>query len=121
MPGPAIGQIVAGHTGDHDMPEFESRGRLGQATRFIGIHDTGLTGLHRTKAAVPRAHIAQDHKRGHPPAETFMLIGAVRPLTDGMQRLSLEQLIDGALRSPAGIADPNPGRQSGPFLFQGFM
>src|SRR5204862_5315818 len=59
MFGPAVGQIVASDGGNDNVSEAQSGGRLRYALRLVKFERFSLPLGHRTKAAWPRADVAQ--------------------------------------------------------------
>ena len=81
----AIGHVIAGYGGDHDMLEPESLDAFGYALGFVLLEGERFGSIHRAKAAGAGAAIAGDHKRGSAPAPALPAIWALGALADGMK------------------------------------
>ena len=62
--GCTVGEIVAGHHGDHREAQPHLLDRLGHPGRLVGIERFGLAGVDQAEAALPGAPLARDHERG---------------------------------------------------------
>jgi len=81
----AIGHVIAGYGGDHDMLEPESLDAFGDALGFVLLERKGFGGIHRAKAAGTGAAIPGDHKRGCASAPALPAIRALGALADGVE------------------------------------
>jgi hypothetical protein len=57
--GAAVGQVVAGDRGHHDVLQAELLDRLGDAARLVLVEPGGLAGLDVAEAAGPGAGVAR--------------------------------------------------------------
>ena len=83
--GAAVGQVVAGHRGDHDVLQAEPGARLGQAVGLVEGHGLGHAALDGAEAARPGADLAQDHERRGPAGPALRAVRAPRALADRLQ------------------------------------
>ena len=74
--GAAVGQVVAGHRRDHDVPQAEPGAGLGQPVGLVERDGLGMAALDRAEAARAGADLAQDHERRRPPGPAFRAVRA---------------------------------------------
>ena len=61
--GTAVGQVVPGDAGHHDVVETHGADGLRDATGLVVVEPGGLAGLDGAEPACPRTDVAQDHDR----------------------------------------------------------
>src|SRR5207247_8808178 len=106
----AVGEIVAIHRRDHDVLETELADGASHALGLLAVLPRRSPVRDRTVAAVPRAHVAQDHEGGGRVLPAPADLRTVRFLAPGMQvGLPHEPLYPEAIR-PAGRAHLPPRR-----------
>ena len=98
--GAAVGQVVAGDAGHHDVLQAQADHGLGHAARLVGIRRLRPALGHAAKTAGPRTGVAQDHERGRLLGVAFHAIGTFRMIADGLQL----QFIDQPGRKVIGVA-----------------
>ena len=81
----AVGQIVARHRRDDDVPQPQAMRRLRHAGRLVVFERIGRTLGHGAEAAGASADIAEDHKGGGAARIALGPIGAARVFTDRLQ------------------------------------
>ena len=135
--GAAVGEVVAGHGGDHGVGQAEPRDRLGHPVGLVGVEGQRLAGVDQAEPAGPGAAVAVDHERGravgpaledvraagllahrdqvevaHGPAQAEELVA--HPGRDPQpRRLALGQG-QPAVGVDAGLAQPDASRAPGP-------
>ena len=92
--GPAVGQVVAGDRGDHDVLEAHLRDRLGDAPRLVVVEPGGLAGLDRAEAAGAGADVAQDHDRRGPLVPAVPDVGAAGLLADRVEVQAAQEALE---------------------------
>ena len=92
MTGAAVGQIIARHGGDDDVPEAQALGGFGHAGGFAGIERERLGGGHRAKLAGAGAAVAANDERGGAFAPAFPMIRTPRTFANGVELQLAEQL-----------------------------
>ena len=107
--GPAVGELIAGHAGDHDVAEIHAGHGIGHPRRFAEIQLRGPSGLDGAEVARPGTDVAEDHYRGGAARPAFAKVGALRALADGMQTLAFDQLADGGITRAVGQPGSEPG------------
>ena len=65
---------------------------FGNVTRFFGIEESGLSFSYGTEAAMTRADVAAEHKRGGAIGPTLENVWTTRFLADGVQVETFDQL-----------------------------
>ena len=85
MIGPAVLEIVACDSRDHDVFQFHAEHRLGYALRFVFLQRERLCRCYCAKSACAGATIASDHKGGCALAPTFPAVRALRALANRVQ------------------------------------
>ncbi len=93
-PGAAVGQVVAGDRGDHDVLEAHLRHGFGDPTRLVVVEPGRATGLDRTEAAGPGAGVAQDHHRGGALVPAVPDVGAAGLLAHGVEVQATQQALE---------------------------
>src|SRR6185369_5879673 len=71
-PGAAVGQVVAGDTGDRRVPQAHGDDRLGDPARFVGVELGRLAGVDLAEVTPPGALIAADEEGGLPVLPAFI-------------------------------------------------
>jgi len=94
VPGAAIGEVVAGDGGDHDVAEAEVGGGLGDAEGFVGFNVIGVAVGDAAEATVSGADAPEDQEGGRAAGEALAAVGAGGVGADGMQAQGAEQGID---------------------------
>ena len=92
MPGPAVGQIVPVHRGDHGEGQAQARHGFGHPLGLPGVHRPRAALAHVAEPAVAGAHVPQQHEGGgavDPPA--LMEVGAPGLLADRDQALGPDE------------------------------
>ena len=115
MAGPAVAQVVAVHTGDHDVRELQRRDRLGQIRGLVGIERQRPAVTDVAEWATPRADVAHDHERRRAFAEAFADVRAGGFLADGVQMVLAQDLLDLVEARARWGANTDPRRLREPF------
>ena len=100
MLGAAIGQVVARDRSDDDMLQAQPRSGFGQPLGLIALGRRGTAALDGTKAAGPRADVAQDHERGRLLRIALHPVGTFGVFADRFQ----PQLVEQPGREMVGVA-----------------
>jgi len=87
----AVGQLVAIHRGQDDVPESESRDRFGDAAGLVGVQRLRSSGLDGTEPAGTGAHIAQEQERCRTVCPAFAEVGALRAFANGVKVEHVEE------------------------------
>ncbi len=72
-----VGEVVAGHRGDHGVLQVKRPDGPGQALRFIPVGRIGNLRVDLAEPAVPGAFVTQDHECCCAAVPAFSLVGAV--------------------------------------------
>ena len=83
--GAAVGQFIARDGSDDGVLQAHEPDRLGHAARLVVIELGRAAGLHRAKAAAPRADVAENHDRGRLARPTFAEVRALGALANGVE------------------------------------
>ena len=107
-PGAAVGQVVAGHTGDRRVLQPHRGHALGDPARLVAVQFGGLTGVDLAEVAPAGALLAADQERRFAVFPAFVDVGAAGFLADGVQALPADQTLQrGELRTHPGAGlDP---------------
>src|SRR3989449_6781435 len=106
----AVGEIVAIHRRDHDVLETELADGASHALGLLAVLPRRSPVRDRTVAAVPRAHVAQDHEGGGRVLPALADIRTVRFLAHGMQVGVAHEPLEPEVIRPAGRAHLQPRR-----------
>ena len=110
--GAAVGQVVARHRGDDDVPQAQPMGRLGDAGRFVVFEVVGPALGDRAEAARPGADVAEDHEGGGAAGVTLGPIGTAGVLADRLQAQLAQQLLGEEIPISARQLALQPRRQT---------
>ncbi len=106
--GAAVGQVVAGHCGDHGVGQAEPGHRLGHPPGLVGVGWQRLAGVDQAEPAGPGAPVAVDHERGRAVGPALVDVRAAGLLANCHQ----VQLAQGPAQRPVLLAhaglDPQP-------------
>ena len=108
----AVGQVVAGDRGHHDVLQPEARDRLGDPARLVVVEPGRPAGLDVAEPAGAGARVAEDHDRGGALVPALADVRAVGLLADRVEVQAAEQALEvvvvlagGQLRAdPVGVA-----------------
>ena len=87
----AVGQVVAGHAGNHHMPQPQPPGRLGNAPRLVRFRRRRAAVLDRAEPTTPRADLAENHEGGRLLGVTLHAIRTAGLVADRLQVQFLQQ------------------------------
>ena len=114
--GAAVGEVVAIHRGDDDVLEPELGDGAADALRLLAVLPRRLAVGDRAVAAVPRAHVAQDHEGGGGVLPALADVRAVRLLAHGVQVEVAHEPAQADVVGAARRAHLEPARACGPRL-----
>ncbi len=103
--GPAVGQVVAGHHGEHGMVEAQVIDGLGHPVGLGGVGRERLRGVDGAETAGPGAALAEQHERGRALVPALVDVGAARFLAHRHQ----VELAGEALQLPVPGVGPHLG------------
>jgi hypothetical protein len=117
--GSAVGEFVAGHTGDDAVAQAHGGDCFGHAGRLAKVEFGGPPGLDRAEVAGAGADIAQDHQGGRAAGPALAKVRAFRALADGVEPVRIHELPHGLVAGAAGYLCPEPRGFAGNFHGQG--
>ena len=124
--GAAVGQVVAGDAGHHDVVEAHGGDRLGDAARLVVVEPGGPARLDGAEPAGPGADVAQDHHRRGALVPALAHVGADRLLADRVEVQAAQQALEVVVvvarghpgLDPVRVPAQGPGAHGGGCLHQ---
>ena len=108
--GAAVGQVVAGHAGDHRVGQTHPLHGLGHPLGLAGVEGQGLAGVDQAEPAGPGAPRAVDHEGGGPVGPALVDVGAAGLLAHRDQIEVAEAVLEAEVVVAHAGLDPQPGR-----------
>ena len=90
----AVGQVVTGDAGHHDVVEAHGAHRLRDAAGLVVVEPGGPAGLDGAEPARPGADVAQDHDRRGALVPALAHVGADRLLADRVEVQAAQQPLE---------------------------
>ena len=90
----AVGEVVTGDAGDHDVLEPHRGDGLRDAARLVVVEPGRAAGLHGAEAAGPGARVAEDHDRGGALVPALPDVRAVGLLADRVELEPAQQALE---------------------------
>ena len=90
----AVAQVVAVHTGDHDILQAQLGDGFGQVQRLVLVQRVGAAVAHVAERAAAGALVTHDHEGGCALAEAFTDVGATGFLTHRVQLVLAQDVLD---------------------------
>jgi len=111
--GPAIGQVVPVHAGEHDEAQVERRHPLGGFPGLLGIQGPGLAALDAAEAAGAGADLPHEEEGGRSLGEAVGAIGATGLLADRVEMRVAQALLHAAQVTELHALLGDPRRKAG--------
>ena len=108
--GAAVGQVVAGDAGHHDVVEAHRADRLGDAAGLVVVEPGGPAGLDGAEAAGPGAGVAEDHDRRGALVPALPDVRAAGLLADRVEVQAAQQALEVVVVVARGHPRPDPVR-----------
>jgi hypothetical protein len=93
-PGPAVDEVVAGHSGDGGVAKAHPADALGDAAGLVPVERRRPAGVDLAEVAAPRALLAADEEGGLAVLPALEDVGAAGFLADGVQSFGLHHGVE---------------------------
>ena len=108
--GPAVGEVVAGHAGDHGVAQPHPLDRLRPPGRARRVERQGVAGVDLAEPAGPGAALAVDHEGGGALRPALVDVGTARLLAHRDQAEVVDRRAQARYSWPMRDRDPQPVR-----------